>query len=81
MDRLPWDALRDWLPIVGALLILVVIAHRDWAITRQQGKNEVQRAQAMRELAAQRTREKAGDVRRANVHGTTGLTDEKISAA
>jgi hypothetical protein len=35
---------RDWLPIVGALLIPVVIAAGSWRITWQQGKIEDQRA-------------------------------------
>jgi uncharacterized protein YjbI with pentapeptide repeats len=49
--------LRDWLPIVGALLIPVVIAAGTWGITWQQGKIEDQRAQAERELAEQRAQD------------------------
>jgi hypothetical protein len=36
---------RDWLPIVGALLIPVVIALGTWWITWQQAKIEEQRAE------------------------------------
>jgi hypothetical protein len=43
--------LRDWLPIVGALLIPIVIAVGGWRITWQQGKIENQRAKVERELA------------------------------
>jgi len=50
---------RDWLPIVGALLIPIVIAAGTWAITWQQGKIEDQRAQAERELAEQRAQDEA----------------------
>jgi uncharacterized protein YjbI with pentapeptide repeats len=45
--------LRDWLPIVGALLIPVMIALGTWGITWQQGKIEDQRAEAERKLAEQ----------------------------
>jgi hypothetical protein len=41
---------RDWLPIVGGLLIPVMIAAGSWWITWHQGKIEDQRAQAEREL-------------------------------
>jgi uncharacterized protein YjbI with pentapeptide repeats len=50
---------RDWLPIVGALLIPVVIALGTWWITWQQAKIEDQRAQAERELEAQRAQDAA----------------------
>jgi cell division protein FtsB len=50
---------RDWLPIVGALLIPIVIAAGTWGITWQQGKIEDQRAQAERELAVQRAQDEA----------------------
>jgi uncharacterized protein YjbI with pentapeptide repeats len=50
---------RDWLPIVGALLIPVVIAAGTWGITWQQGKIEDQRAKAERELAEQRAQDEA----------------------
>jgi uncharacterized protein YjbI with pentapeptide repeats len=51
--------LRDWLPIVGALLIPVVIAAGTWGITWQQGKIEDQRADVERELAKQRAQDEA----------------------
>src|ERR671914_580684 len=51
--------LRDWLPIVGALLIPVVIASGTWGITWQQGKIEDRRAEAERELAEQRAQDEA----------------------
>jgi hypothetical protein len=50
---------RDWLPIVGALLIPVVIAAGTWGITWQQGKIEDRRAKAERELAEQRAWDEA----------------------
>jgi uncharacterized protein YjbI with pentapeptide repeats len=50
---------RDWLPIVGALLIPVVIAAGTWGITWQQGKIEDRRAKAERELAEQRAQDEA----------------------
>jgi hypothetical protein len=61
---------RDWLPIVGALLVPVVIALGIWAITWQLEKLETQRAQqaqklenqrgqAERELAEQRAQDEA----------------------
>jgi uncharacterized protein YjbI with pentapeptide repeats len=61
---------RDWLPIVGALLVPVVIALGIWAITwqldkrenqraQQAQKLENQRAQAERELAEQRAQDEA----------------------
>ena len=59
MARLAWDALRDWLPIVGALPIPLVIAAGTWGITWQQGKIEEQRAQADRELSEQRAQDEA----------------------
>jgi uncharacterized protein YjbI with pentapeptide repeats len=49
----------DWLPIVGALLIPVVIALGTWRITTEQGKLEDQRAQAEQELAEQRAQDEA----------------------
>jgi hypothetical protein len=51
--------LRDWLPIVGALLIPVVIALGTWGITWQQGKIEDQRALDERELEDQRAQDEA----------------------
>jgi Pentapeptide repeats (8 copies) len=51
--------LRDWLPIVGAFLIPVVIALGTWLITLQQAKIENQRAQAERELAEKRAQDEA----------------------
>ena len=51
--------LRDWLPIVVAAFIPVVIALGTWGITREQGKLEDQRAQAERELAEQRAQDEA----------------------
>jgi uncharacterized protein YjbI with pentapeptide repeats len=51
--------IREWLPIVGALLIPVVIAAGTWGITWQQGKIEDQRAQAEQELAEQRAQDEA----------------------
>jgi uncharacterized protein YjbI with pentapeptide repeats len=50
---------RDWLSIVGALLIPVVIAAGTWGITWQQGKIEDKRAQAERDLAEQRAQDEA----------------------
>jgi cell division protein FtsB len=50
---------RDWLPIVGALLVPVVIALGSWAITWQLDKLENQRAEAERELAEQRAQDEA----------------------
>ena len=50
---------RDWLPIVGALLVPVVIALGIWAITWQLDKLENQRAEAERELAEQRAQDEA----------------------
>src|ERR671921_785569 len=50
---------RDWLPIVGALLVPVVIALGSWAITWQLDKLENQRAKAERELAEQRAQDEA----------------------
>src|SRR5215211_2938985 len=50
---------RDWLPIVGALLIPVMIALGTWGITWQQGKIEDRRAEAERELAKQRAQDEA----------------------
>jgi uncharacterized protein YjbI with pentapeptide repeats len=62
--------LREWMPIVGALLVALVIALGIWAITRQLDKLENQRAQqaqkienqraeAERELAVQSTQDEA----------------------
>ena len=62
--------LREWMPIVGALLVALVIALGIWAITRQLDKLENQRAQqaqkienqraaAERELAEQRAQDEA----------------------
>jgi uncharacterized protein YjbI with pentapeptide repeats len=45
---------RDWLPIVGALLVPVVIALGIWAITWQLEKLETQRAQQAQKLETQR---------------------------
>jgi uncharacterized protein YjbI with pentapeptide repeats len=50
---------RDWLPIVGALLIPVVIAAGGWWIMWQQGKIAEQRAETDRELAEQRAQGEA----------------------
>jgi hypothetical protein len=50
---------RDWLAIVGALLVPLVIALGTGAITWQQGKIEDQRADAERELADQRAQDEA----------------------
>jgi hypothetical protein len=50
---------RNWLPIVGALLIPVMIAFGTWGITWQQGKIEDQRAEAEQKLAAQRAQDEA----------------------
>jgi Pentapeptide repeats (8 copies) len=52
-------SVRDWLPIIGALLIPVVIAAGTGWITWQQGKIEDQRAKAERELAEQRAQDEA----------------------
>jgi uncharacterized protein YjbI with pentapeptide repeats len=60
----------DWLPIIGALLVPLVIALGTWAITwqlaklenqrtRQAQKIENQRAEAERELAVQRAQDEA----------------------
>src|SRR5215216_6594493 len=51
--------LREWLPIVGALLVSVVIALGIWGITWQLEKLENQRAEAERELAEQRAQDEA----------------------
>jgi uncharacterized protein YjbI with pentapeptide repeats len=51
--------LRNWLPIVGALLVSVVIALGIWGITWQLEKLENQRAEAERELAEQRAQDEA----------------------
>ena len=50
---------RDWLPIGGALLVVLVIALGSWAITWQLEKLENQRAEAERELAEQRAQDEA----------------------
>jgi hypothetical protein len=50
---------RDWLAIVGALLVPLVIALGTGWITWQQGKIEDQRADAERELAQQRAQDEA----------------------
>jgi uncharacterized protein YjbI with pentapeptide repeats/cell division protein FtsB len=50
---------RDWLPIVGALLVPLVIALGIWAITWQLDKLENQRAEAERELAKQQAQDEA----------------------
>jgi hypothetical protein len=50
---------RDWLPIVGALLIPVMIAAGTWLITWQQARIEDQRAEADRELGQQRAQDEA----------------------
>jgi hypothetical protein len=51
--------LWDWLPIVGAFLIPVVIALGTWAITWQQGKLEQRRVLEERYLAGERARDEA----------------------
>src|SRR5215213_7226341 len=50
---------RDWLPIVGALLVPFVIALGIWAIMWQLDKLENQRAEAERELAEQQAQDEA----------------------
>ena len=50
---------RDWLPIVGALLVPLVLALGIWAITWQLDKLENQRAEAERELAEQQAQDEA----------------------
>src|SRR5919112_75812 len=50
---------RDWLPIVGALLVPLVLALGIWAITWQLDKLENQRAEAERELVEQRAQDEA----------------------
>jgi cell division protein FtsB len=50
---------RDWLPIVGALLVPVVIALGSWGIMWQLDKLENQRAEAERELVEQRAQDEA----------------------
>ena len=51
--------LRDWLPIVIAAFIPILIAFGTWRITTGQGKLENQRAAAERELAEQRAQDEA----------------------
>ena len=51
--------LWDWLPIVGAFLVLVVIALGTWAITWHQGKLEQRRVLQERYLAGERARDEA----------------------
>jgi len=51
--------LWDWLPIVGAFLIPVVIVLGTWAITWQQGKLEQRRVLQERYLAGERARDEA----------------------
>jgi uncharacterized protein YjbI with pentapeptide repeats len=51
--------LRDWLPIVGTLLVPIVVALGTGWITWQLAENENQRAEAERELAAQRAQDEA----------------------
>jgi uncharacterized protein YjbI with pentapeptide repeats len=51
--------LRDWLPIVGALLVPVVVALGTGWITWQLAENENQRAEAEREIAEQRAQDEA----------------------
>jgi uncharacterized protein YjbI with pentapeptide repeats len=51
--------LRDWLPIVGALLVPLVISLGIWAITWQLEKLENQRAETERELVEQRAQDDA----------------------
>jgi hypothetical protein len=64
----------DWLPIVGALLIPVVIAFGTWRITTQQGKLEDQRAQVEQELAEQRAQD---EVLQAYLDQMSGLLLER----
>jgi uncharacterized protein YjbI with pentapeptide repeats len=63
MKRSRWGfrgmTLRDWLPIVGALLVPLVIALGIWAITWQLEKLENQRAETERELVEQRAQDDA----------------------
>jgi hypothetical protein len=51
--------LRNWLLIVGALLVSLVIALGSWGITWQLEKLENQHAEAERELAEQRAQDEA----------------------
>jgi uncharacterized protein YjbI with pentapeptide repeats len=51
--------LRNWLPIVIAAFIPILIAFGTWRITTEQGKLENQRAEAERELADQRALDEA----------------------
>src|SRR5215217_8227171 len=51
--------LRNWLPIVGALLVSLVIALGIWGITWQLEKLENQRAEAERKLAERRAQDEA----------------------
>jgi uncharacterized protein YjbI with pentapeptide repeats len=53
------STLRDWLPIVGALLIPLLIFYGTARITGQQGKLENDRAEAERKLAKQRAQDEA----------------------
>jgi hypothetical protein len=49
----------DWLPVVGALLIPVVIAAGTWLITWQQARLEDRRAERERALEEQRAQDEA----------------------
>jgi uncharacterized protein YjbI with pentapeptide repeats len=53
------STLRDWLPIVGALLIPLLIFYGTARITGQQGKLENDRAEAEQALAEQRAQDEA----------------------
>jgi uncharacterized protein YjbI with pentapeptide repeats len=51
------STLRDWLPIVGALLIPLLIFYGTAQITQEQANSEAKRAEAERELAEQRAQD------------------------
>jgi len=51
--------LRDWLPIIVAAFVPLVIALGTWRITLRLDDLEIQRAEAERELADQRAQDEA----------------------
>jgi uncharacterized protein YjbI with pentapeptide repeats len=53
------STLRDWLPIVGALLIPLLIFYGTTQITQEQANSEAKRAQAEQDLAEQRAQDEA----------------------
>ena len=53
------STLRDWLPILIALLIPLVIFYGTTQITQEQANSEAKRAEAERELAEQRAQDEA----------------------